>query len=83
MRIDEITINIPIKIQLDGGEPKVNVAGQDAEDEDWEEEVDLTQLQDPNVMLSPQQQELEIKKAEAGKKSPVLDKMLGRRRRGA
>lgn len=83
MRIDEITINIPIKIQLDGGEPKVNVAGQDAEDEDWEEEVDLTQLQDPNVMVSPLQQEIEIKKAQAGKKSPVVDNILGRRKRGS
>ena len=82
MRIDEITINIPIKIQLDGSEPKVNVAGQDAEDEDWEEE-DLTQIQDPNVMLPPLQQEIEIKKAQAGKKSPVVDKILGRRKRGS
>ena len=69
MRIDEITINIPIKIDLDGATPKVNIAGQDTSDSD--EELD----QNP-VMLNPQQQELELKKAEQGKDSPVIDKML-------
>lgn len=34
MRMDEITINIPITIDLDGAKPRVNVAGQDAEDDD-------------------------------------------------
>jgi len=67
MRIDEITINIPIKIDLDGAEPKVNVAGKDATDDD---------IEDNPVMVSPQQQELELKKAEQGKDSPVIDKML-------
>ena len=68
MRIDEITINIPIQIDLDGDKPKVNVAGKDAVDDD-----DLDQ--NP-VMMNPQQQELELKKAEQGKDSPVIDKML-------
>jgi len=68
MRIDEITINIPITIDLDGDKPRVNVAGKDATDDD---ELD----QNP-VMVSPQQQELELKKAEQGKDSPVIDKML-------
>ena len=68
MRIDEITINIPITIDLDGVKPRVNVAGKDAIDDD---ELD----QNP-VMVSPQQQELELKKAEQGKDSPVIDKML-------
>jgi len=68
MRIDEITINIPITIDLDGDKPRVNVAGKDAIDDD---ELD----QNP-VMVSPQQQELELKKAEQGKDSPVIDKML-------
>ena len=67
MRMDEITINIPIKIDLDGGKPRVNVAGQDAEDD---EKLD----QNP-VMVSPLQQDLELKKAELGKKSPVIDKI--------
>ena len=68
MRIDEITINIPITIDLDGDKPRVNVAGKDAVDDD---ELD----QNP-VMVSPQQQEIELKKAEQGKDSPVIDKML-------
>lgn len=68
MRIDEIVINIPITIDLDGVKPRVNVAGQDAGDDD--EELD----QNP-VMISPLQQDLELKKAELGKNSPVIDKM--------
>ena len=65
--MDEITINIPITIDLDGVKPRVNVAGQDAVDDD---ELD----QNP-VMVSPLQQDLELKKAELGKNSPVIDKM--------
>jgi hypothetical protein len=68
MRMDEITINIPITIDLDGAKPRVNVAGKDAEDD---EELD----QNP-VMMNPLQQELELKKAELGKNSPVIDKMI-------
>jgi len=68
MRIDEITINIPITIDLDGDKPRVNVAGKDAVDDD---ELD----QNP-VMMNPMQQELELKKAEQGKNSPSIDKML-------
>lgn len=65
--MDEITINIPITIDLDGVKPRVNVAGQDTEDD---EELD----QNP-VMMNPLQQELELKKAALGKRSPVIDKM--------
>jgi len=68
MRMDEITINIPITIDLDGAKPRVNVAGKDAE---GDEELD----QNP-VMMNPLQQELELKKAELGKKSPVINKMI-------
>jgi hypothetical protein len=67
MRIDEITINIPITIDLDGAKPRVNVAGKDAEGDELD--------QNP-VMINPLQQELELKKAELGKKSPVIDKMI-------
>jgi len=69
MRIDEITINIPIKIDLDGDKPRVNVAGKDAAEDDKE-------LDQNAVMISPQQQELELAKAEQGKESPVIDKIL-------
>lgn len=68
MRMDEITINIPITIDLDGAKPRVSVAGKPATDDD---ELD----QNP-VMLNPQQQELELKKAELGKQSPSIEKML-------
>ena len=68
MRIDEITINIPITIDLDGDKPRINVAGKDAVDDD---DVDSNP-----VMISPQQQELELKKSEQGKASPSIDKML-------
>jgi hypothetical protein len=69
MRIDEITINIPISIDLDGATPRVNVAGKSATGDD--EELD----QNP-VMVSPLQQDLELRKAELGKKSPSIDKIL-------
>ena len=68
MRIDEITINIPITIDLDGDKPRVNVAGKEATDD--------TELDQNPVMVSPQQQELELKKAEQGKDSPIIDKIL-------
>jgi hypothetical protein len=67
MRMDEITINIPITIDLDGVKPRVNVAGKDAEGDELD--------QNP-VMVSPLQQELELKKSEQGKNSPAIDKML-------
>jgi hypothetical protein len=67
MRMDEITINIPITIDLDGAKPRVNVAGKDAEGDELD--------QNP-VMISPLQQELELKKSEQGKNSPAIDKML-------
>lgn len=65
--MDEITINIPITIDLDGVKPRVNVAGKDAEGDELD--------QNP-VMVSPLQQELELKKSEQGKNSPAIDKML-------
>ena len=68
MRIDEITINIPITIDLDGDKPRVNVAGKDA--------IDDSEPENNPVMVSPQQQALELKKAEQGKDSPVIDKIL-------
>lgn len=66
--MDEITINIPITIDLDGAKPRVNVAGKDAEDD--------AELDQNPVMISPLQQELELKKAEQGKQSPSIEKML-------
>lgn len=68
MRAREFTINVPITISINGDEdPVVSAPTQDAEDD--------TELQQNPVMVSPQQQELEMKKAELGKDSPVIDKL--------
>ncbi len=68
MRAKEFTINVPITITINGDEdPVVSAAGQDSDD---------SNLQQNPVMVAPQQQELELKKAELGKSSPVIDKLL-------
>ena len=72
MRAKEFTINVPITITINGDEdPVVNAAGQTPPDEPD------TELQQNPVMISPQQQELELAKAAAGKDSPVIDKLTG------
>lgn len=68
MRAREFTINVPITISINGDEdPQVSMPGQ--------EQADDQELQQNPVMVSPQQQELEMKKAELGKDSPVVDKL--------
>lgn len=66
MRAREFTINIPINIKINGdGDPEIDIAGAD-------EKKDPSEL-DPNpVFVPPLQQEIELKKAELGKKSPVI-----------
>ena len=67
MRAREFTINVPIKIVINGdGDPEVDT-GQD--------ETDEAELQQNPVMIPPLQQELELKKAELGKDTPVIDKI--------
>lgn len=69
MRAREFVINVPITIKINGdGDPEVDMANNQTNADD--EELD----QNP-VMTSPLQQELELKKAELGKKSPVIAKM--------
>lgn len=71
MRAKEFTINVPITITINGDEdPVVNAGDQTSSKPD-------TELQQNPVMISPQQQELELAKAEAGKASPVIDKLTG------
>ena len=65
MRAKEFTINVPITISINGDDEPVVSAG----------EQDEPKLQQNPVMVSPQQQELELKKAELGKESPVIDKL--------
>lgn len=68
MRAKEFTINVPITISINGDDdPVISTPNQDQEDD--------TELQQNPVMVSPQQQELEMKKAELGKTSPVIDKL--------
>lgn len=68
MRAKEFTINVPITISINGdNDPVISVPTQDQEDDQ--------ELQQNPVMVSPQQQELELKKAAAGKESPVIDKL--------
>jgi hypothetical protein len=65
MRAKEFTINVPINIKINGdGDPEIDVAGNDSEEPD----------ENP-VFVSPLQQELELKKADAGKDSAVIDKL--------
>lgn len=69
MRAKEFTINIPINIKINGnGEPEIDMPGQ--------EEPDASELQDNPILISPLQQDLELRKAELGKRSPSIDKML-------
>ncbi len=73
MRAKEFTINVPITITINGdGDPVVSAGDQQA-----------PELQQNPVMVSPQQQELELKKAELGKKSPVIDKLTANDNVGA
>jgi hypothetical protein len=67
MRSREFTINVPITITInDDEDPVVNT---DADQDDGAE------LHHNPVMVSPQQQELELAKSAAGKSSPVIDKL--------
>jgi len=68
MRAREFTINVPITISINGDEDPVISTGN-------QEQPDDTELQQNPVMVPPQQQELELKKAAAGKDSPVIDKL--------
>ena len=64
-----ININIPINISIpaDGGEISVNAGAQDGpKNEDGTEQ---------KYLVSPLQQELELKKAELGKTSALLDQI--------
>jgi len=66
MRAREFTINVPITITLNGDDDPEISTGQD---------TDEPELQSNPVMVNPLQQELELKKAELGKSSPVIDKL--------
>lgn len=67
MRAKEFTINVPINIKINGdGDPEIDVAGNDS---------DSSEPDNNPIFVSPLQQELELKKADAGKDSAVIDKL--------
>lgn len=74
MRAKEFTINVPITITINGDEDPVVNAG---------DQQGTPPLQQNPVMVTPQQQELELKKAELGKESPVIDKLTANDNIGA
>jgi len=66
MRAREFTINVPITIKINGdGDPDIEMPGA-------EEPKDPQELDDNPVMVPPLQQDVELKKAEQGKVSPVI-----------
>ena len=63
MRAREFTINVPITIKINGdNDPEIDMPSNDEQEPD----------ENP-VFVSPLQQELELKKAEVGKNSSVID----------
>jgi hypothetical protein len=67
MRAKEFTINVPINIKINGdGDPEIDVAGNGSDSEEPDENP---------IFVSPLQQELELRKADAGKDSAVIDKL--------
>lgn len=66
MRAREFTINVPITIKINGDrDPEVDMKGSDAA-------KDPNELDPDPVMVPPLQQDLELRKAEQGKDSPVI-----------
>lgn len=67
MRAREFTINVPINIKINGdGDPEIEVDG----------ETPVDNEEDNPVFMSPQQQEIELAKAEQGKRSPELEQLV-------
>jgi hypothetical protein len=68
MRAREFTINVPIRITINGdNDPEIETNPEDSEGE--------PDLQQNPVMVPPLQQELELRKAALGKETPVIDKL--------
>ena len=64
MRAKEFVINIPIHISMNS-DGSVDVNTED-------EAIDPSQVTEPRVMTPPLQQDIELKKAQAGKSSPII-----------
>lgn len=64
MRAREFVINVPITIKINGDQdPEINVP------------TDSESQEEP-AFVSPQQQEIELKKASLGKQSPIGNQLL-------
>ena len=69
MRAREFTINVPITIKINGdGDPEIDMPGHD-------DAVDPEEKDDNPMMVPPLQHDLELRKSQAGKDSPVIDKL--------
>lgn len=86
MRAREFTINVPIKINIDGSddEPNIGVGTEepipqqhqiDSVEPDFDDE-DESQLDQNPVFVPPLQQQIELQKSAQGKKSPYISDML-------
>jgi len=74
MKAREIMVNIPIQISIDG-DGKVSVDGQSDDAVAADDEIDATDGQH-SPLESPLDQELELRKAELGKQSKFIDRMI-------
>ncbi len=71
MRAREFVINVPITIKINGdGDPEIDM------DQDNDSPKDPQELDDNPVMVPPLQQDIELKKAQAGKDSPIIQDLL-------
>ena len=67
MRAREFVINVPITIKINGdGDPEIDM------DQDNDSPKDPQELDDNPVMVPPLQQDIELKKSQAGKDSPII-----------
>jgi hypothetical protein len=70
MRAKEFVINVPITIKINGdGDPEVDM------DQGNDSPKDPQELDDDPIMVPPLQQDIELKKADQGKASPVIDNL--------
>lgn len=66
MRAREFTINVPITIKINGdGDPEIDMSNGD-------QAKDPQELDNDPIMVPPLQQDIELKKSQQGKTSPII-----------
>lgn len=71
MRAREFVINVPITIKINGdGDPEIDMDQKSSDDP-----RDPQELEDNPIMVPPLQQDIELRKADQGKDSPVIDQL--------